>query len=135
MLNGHTATEICLQQNSSVGGLLPSDLDGTTAPPAGSPNFMVFFGNNNLNLFRFHVDFASPNNSTFSGPVTIPVAAFSPLCGGGTCVTQPGTSNELDSLADRLMYRLAYRNFGSHQSLVVNTSEEHTSELQSHLNI
>ncbi len=122
MLNGQPATQICFQQNSSVGGLLPSDLDGTTAPPAGSPNFMVFFGNNNLNLFRFHVDFASPNNSTFSGPVTIPVAAFSPLCGGGTCVTQPGTSNQLDSLADRLMYRLAYRNFGSHQSLVVNHS-------------
>src|SRR5713101_1573545 len=115
MLNGQPATQICFQQNSSVGGLLPSDLDGTTAPPAGSPNFMVFFGNNNLNLFRFHVDFASPNNSTFSGPVTIPVAAFSPLCGGGTCVTQPGTSNPLDSLADRLMYRLAYRNFGRHQ--------------------
>jgi len=28
----------------------------------------------------------------------------------------------LDSLADRLMYRLAYRNLGSHQSLVVNHS-------------
>ena len=35
---------------------------------------------------------------------------------------QPGTDNKLDSLADRLMYRLAYRNFGSHESLVVNHS-------------
>jgi len=122
MLNGQPAKQVCFQQGSSVGGLLPSDLDGTTPPPAGSPNFLVFFGNNNLNLFRFHVDFATPANSTFTGPVTIPVAAFSPLCGGGTCVPQPGTSNQLDSLADRLMYRLAYRNFGSHESLVVNHS-------------
>ena len=38
------------------------------------------------------------------------------------CVPQPGTDNKLDSLADRLMYRLAYRNFGSHESLVVNHS-------------
>ena len=35
---------------------------------------------------------------------------------------QPGTTTQLDSLADRLMYRLAYRNFGSHESLLVNHS-------------
>ena len=33
-----------------------------------------------------------------------------------------GTTQQLDSLADRLMYRLAYRNFGDHESLVVNHS-------------
>src|SRR5437016_451922 len=122
MLNGTAATQVCFQQNSSVGGLLPSDLDGTTAPPAGSPNYMLFYGTNNLNLYRFHVDFTTPTNSSFTGPAVIPVAAFSPLCGGGTCVPQPGTTNRLDSLADRLMYRLAYRNLGTHESLVVNHS-------------
>jgi hypothetical protein len=122
MLNGQPATQVCFQQGSSVGGLLPSDLDGTTAPPAGSPNFLVFFGSNNLNLFKFHVDFATPGNSTFTGPTVIPVAAFTALCNGGTCVPQSGTSQQLDSLADRLMYRLAYRNFGTHESLVVNHS-------------
>jgi hypothetical protein len=33
MLNGTTATQVCFQQGTSVGGLLPADLDGTTAPP------------------------------------------------------------------------------------------------------
>src|SRR6202163_4703270 len=122
MLAGSAATQVCFQQGSSVGGLLPSDIDGTTAPPAGSPDYMVYFGTNNLNLFKFHVDFNTPANSTFTGPTVIPVAAFSPLCGGGTCVPQPGTTQQLDSLADRLMYRLAYRNFGTHESLVVNHS-------------
>ncbi len=122
MLNGLPATQICFQQNPSIGGLLPADLDGATAPPAGSPNYMVYFGTNNLNLYKFHVDFSIPANSTFTGPTVINVAAFSPLCGGDTCVPQPGTSNTLDSLADRLMYRLAYRNFGTHESLVVNHS-------------
>src|SRR6267142_1410044 len=122
MLAGTAATQVCFQQGSSVGGLLPSDLDGTTAPPAGSPNYMLYFGTNNLNLYKFHVDFATPSNSTFTGPTVINVAAFTPLCGGGTCVPQPGTTQQLDSLADRLMYRLAYRNFGSHESLVVNHS-------------
>jgi hypothetical protein len=122
MLAGSAATQVCFQQGSSVGGLLPSDIDGTTAPPAGSPNYMVYFGTNNLNLFKFHVDFNTPSNSTFTGPTVIPVAAFSPLCGGGTCVPQPGTTQQLDSLADRLMFRLAYRNFGTHESLVVNHS-------------
>src|SRR5579859_4514333 len=122
MLAGQPATQICFQQGNSVGGLLPSDLDGSTAPPAGSPNFLVFFGSNNLNLFKFHVDFATPANSTFTGPTVIPVTAFTALCNGGTCVPQSGTTQQLDSLADRLMYRLAYRNFGTHESLVVNHS-------------
>src|ERR1700682_3395626 len=122
MLAGSAATQVCFQQGSSVGGLLPSDIDGTTAPPAGSPNYMVYFGTNNLNLFKFHVDFNTPSNSTFTGPTVIPVAAFSALCGGGTCVPQPGTNQKLDSLAHRLMYRLASRNFGTHESLVVNHS-------------
>ena len=83
---------------------------------------MVYFGTNSLNLFKFHVDFTTPANSTFTGPTVIPVAAFNPLCAGGTCIPQPGTTNLIDSLADRLMYRLAYRNFGTHESLVVNHS-------------
>ena len=122
MLAGSAATQVCFQQSTAVGGLLPSDIDGSTAPPAGSPNYLVYYGTNSLNLYKFHVDFATPANSTFTGPTVIPVAAFSALCSGGTCVPQPGTSQQLDSLADRLMYRLAYRNFGSHESLVVNHS-------------
>ncbi len=122
MLNGTAATQVCFQQTSSIGGLLPADIDGSTAPPTGSPNYMLYFGTNNLNLFKFHVDFTTPSNSTFTGPTVISVAAFSPLCGGGTCVPQPATTQQLDSLADRLMYRLAYRNFGTHESLVVNHS-------------
>src|SRR5882724_5614314 len=123
MLAGQAATQICFQQGSSIGGLLPSDIDGSTPPPAGSPNYMVDFGNNSLNLFKFHVDFATPANSTFTGPTVIPVAPFTPLCTGARgCVPQPNTTTGLDSLADRLMYRLAYRNFGDHESLVVNHS-------------
>ncbi|MBZ5656847.1 MAG: choice-of-anchor D domain-containing protein [Acidobacteriia bacterium] len=122
MLAGSAATQICFQQGPSVGGLLPSDLDGPAAPPAGSPNYLLLFGNNNLSLYKFHVDFATPTNSTFTGPTVLSVAAFNPLCGGGTCVRQPGTTTQLDSLADRLMYRLAYRNFGTHESIVVNHS-------------
>jgi hypothetical protein len=123
MRAGATATQVCFQLSSSFGGVLPADIDGSTAPPAGSPNYLVNFGSNSLNLWRFHVDFGTPANSTLTGPISIPVATFSAACkGGGTCIPQPGTSEKLDSLADRLMYRLAYRNFGDHESLVVNHS-------------
>jgi hypothetical protein len=122
MLTGTAATMQCFQQSPTVASLLPSDLDGTTPPPAGSPNFFLNFGSNSLNLFKFHVDFTTPGNSTFTGPTNIPVAAFSPACGGGACIPQLGTGQQLDSLGDRLMYRLAYRNLGDHESLVVNHS-------------
>src|SRR4029077_17033897 len=36
------------------------------------------------------------------------------------CVPQLGDSFQLDPIGDRLMYRNAYRNFGDHESLVLN---------------
>src|SRR5689334_4128580 len=59
MLTGAAATQQCFQLSSSFGGVLPSDLDGVTAPPAGSPNYMVNFGTNSLNFWKFHVDWAN----------------------------------------------------------------------------
>src|SRR5215467_9986313 len=41
MLAGNSATAICFQEPSNVSSLLPSDLDGKTLPPAGTPNFML----------------------------------------------------------------------------------------------
>ena len=123
MLAGTAATQQCFQLSASYGGLLPSDLDGTIAPPTGSPNYFMNFGANSLNLWKFHADFSNPSLATFTGPTNIPVASFSAACsGGGTCIPQAGTTQRLDSLADRLMYRLAYRNFGDHEALVVNHS-------------
>jgi len=117
-----TATQECFQMSTAVASLLPSDLDGATAPPAGAQNILLNFGTNSLNAFKFHVDFATPANASLTGPTVIPVAAFSRACSGGSCVPQPGTRQKLDSLADRLMYRLAYRNRAGAESLVVNHS-------------
>ena len=125
MLAGNPATQICFQTSNAYGGLLPSDLDGSTPPPAGSPNAFVAFGNNSasLDIWKFHTDFTTPANSTFTGPTSVPAPAFSAACsGGGACIPQSGTTQLLDSLADRLMHRLAYRNFGDHESLVLNHS-------------
>ncbi len=112
MLTGAPATQQCYQLSTSYGGLLPADVDGTNPPPAGAPNPVLNFGSNALNLWRFHVDWTTPGKSTFSGPVNVAVASFSRACNGSNCVPQPGTSQKLDSLGDRLMYRLAYRNLG-----------------------
>ena len=114
-------TQQCFQLSTAYGGLLPADLDGSIAPTAGTPNFVMNMGTNKLNLWKFSVNWATPANSTFTGPTAIPVTAFAAACGGGTCIPQAGTNRTLDSLADRLMYRLAYRKFADgHEALVVN---------------
>src|SRR5437899_3878335 len=123
MLVGVPATAQLFHLSSLYGGLLPATLDGSALPPAGSPNyFLALNDSSSLALWKFHVDFANSANSTLTGPTTIPVAGYTELCSGGTCVAQAGTTQQLDSLADRIMYRLAYRNFGDHESLVVNHS-------------
>ena len=129
MLVGSSASSLCMFLSAPLGGFLPSDWDGSTPPPAGTPDFYLEWDcpadsscttSTVLNLFRFHVDFTTPSNSTFSGPTGITAAPFSATCGGGNCVPQPGTTNVLDTLADRLMYRLAYRHYADHESLVTN---------------
>ncbi|HLL53506.1 MAG TPA: Ig-like domain-containing protein, partial [Myxococcaceae bacterium] len=121
MLTGAAATQQCFNTSTTYGGLLPSDLDGSTLPPAGSPNYVFGIGatSTTLAMWKFKVDWTTPSNSTFTGPTNITVASYSELCGGGTCITQPGTTQKLDSLADRLMNRVPYRNFGTHQSVLV----------------
>ena len=124
MLAGRAAQAICFQQPSSVSSLLPADLDGSTPPPAGAPNYFVGLADaTHLNLFRFHADFADPAASTFSGPVSIGVAPFNEICARATtpsCIPEPEPGEKVDGLSDRVMFRLAYRNFGDHEALVVN---------------
>ena len=122
MINGLSATQQCFKKSTSYFSLLPADIDGPTLPPAGSPELLLSYGTNNLQLWKFHVDWGTPGNSNLTGPTQLSVASFNEACGGGTCVPQPVTTQKLDSLGDRLMYRLAYRNFGDHESLVVTHS-------------
>ncbi|MBI3646370.1 MAG: hypothetical protein HY233_10445 [Acidobacteriales bacterium] len=122
MLAGQAATIVCFQQGSLIGSLLPSDMDGTIQPAAGEQAFFMNFGSSSLRLWKFHVNFTNPASSTFTGPTTLSVAAFTPQC-FSACVVQPGTTQKLDALGDRLMYRLAYRKFtDGHEALVVNHS-------------
>ncbi len=123
MRAGTSAAEQCCQLSNSYGGLLPADVDGLTAPPSGASEYFIAFGSSSLLTWRFHVDFTNSSNSTLSGPYTTSVATFSEACGGGACIPQPGTSQQLDSLADRLMYRLSYRHFADgHEALFVTHS-------------
>ncbi len=124
MLQGLTATfqTTANALGNTAAGFLPADLDGSASPPAGAPNYFLGFGSP-MPFYQFHVDWATPANTTFTNPTNVANAAFTQLCPSTqNCVPQPGTAVGLDGLADRGMFRLAYRNFGTHQSLVGNFS-------------
>ena len=122
MLVGGAARQFCAQTSTSHGSLVPADLEGSILPPAGSRNFLLSITSTSVNFWRFAVDWTA-GTGTLTGPTAIAgVAAFSRACGGGACIPQPGTSQVLDSLADRLMYRLSYRNLLTREALVINHS-------------
>jgi uncharacterized repeat protein (TIGR01451 family) len=132
--------------NYVYGGQLPADLDGTgvgsgfsRAPAAGEPGFFMQFIDSTTHAadklleFKFHVDWANPASSTFGDgkpngqgkPISIPVADFDALlCNGDAtvedrnCLPQKDSPDGLDSIPDRLMYRLAYRRFADHEAIV-----------------
>jgi len=128
MLAGSAATFVTTRDpavfSSANDAMLPADLDGSTQPPAGAPNPFLMSGQASAwPLWRFHVDFGTPANSTFTVGGTLTPAAYTELCATTrSCVPQAGTADRLDGIGDRGMFRLAYRNFGGHEALVGNQS-------------
>ena len=120
--------------NLAFGGHLPANVDGFNPPPPGAPNYFVQVDTAAdippvaaMRLWKFHVDWANPAVSTYGingqPNSVIPVADFArPNCSqyATGCVPQAGDAFQLDPIGDRLMFRLAYRNFGDHEALVVN---------------
>ena len=119
--------------------LTPADLDGMTPPPAGAPAYIMrhrdtevhgpsgFPASDILEIYAFHVDWTTPANSTFTKLPDIVTAEFdSSLCGLTSfyCMGMPGVpqgnSSSLDPIREVIMNRLAYRQFGDHETLVGN---------------
>ena len=123
---------------SVLHSLIPADVEGTVPPPTGRDEFMVSIENpprdkhsttsTSINLWDFHVDWVNPANSTFKrSSLTVPI--YTPGCYSAGrpsdtwCVPEPSTQSngyhyDIDSVGDRLMPRLSYRNFGTYESFL-----------------
>src|SRR5439155_3004552 len=102
MLTGAASpAQVCYTINDA--SYLPADLDGSTPPADGTPGYFLTYETlNTLRIWKLAPNFASPGSSTLTQvSPDLSVTPFSELCGGGTCVPQAGTTNQLDSLADR----------------------------------
>lgn len=130
MLAGQEARQVQFSVNAPSLYLMPSDFDGPP-PPTAAPNIFIrhvdgkqWAGQDRLELFEFAVNWSDPSKSTFRLATQIATQPFSAmLCSdvfSGNCVTQPGTSQKLETLPAWVMWRLQYRNFGTHETLVTN---------------
>ena len=106
----------------------PADLDGTIPPPPNSPMYILRMyddswlgGQDKLEVWAATIDWANAKNSKISQQESLSTSPFkSALCTSfGQCLTMPN-GTKLDVLQDALMYRIAYRNFGDHESMVLN---------------
>ena len=137
MLTGQPATSHKFQVERNF--MLPSDLDGSTPPPAGSPNYFYtvmddifwptqgFPGDDRYEIWEFHVDFDTPANSTFALAHSLTAKEFNYLvCEffDFDCIPQKDTTQRVDALSEWPMWRFQYRNFGTHETLVGNFTVE-----------
>jgi hypothetical protein len=132
MLKGLPATEQCVIIDGGV-FMLNADVDGKRLPPPGAPNIMMstggtqlmkIFEDDGIYFYKVHVDWSDPSKTSVSPPQKIAVAPYHYLCDGqlSNCVSQPGTERRLDSQGDKLIQRLAYRNFGDHEAILAEHS-------------
>jgi hypothetical protein len=121
-------------------GLLPADIDGTKQPKEDAAIPIVGTQDDNasygatfdaLNIWDLTVKWRSTPIASLTLATQLPVASFDsifPCSGpqGRNCIPQPGTAVRLDILSyrQRPTWRLAYRNFGTYETLVTNQSVE-----------
>jgi len=124
LLVGDTSAKVICVVPSGIAGMLPSDWDGSTPPPNGAPNYFIgLYDTASLVRFQMTPNYQNPAATIVSGPTYIAVAPFNLPCGdGGDCIPQKDTTQVLSTVGERLMNRLAYRNFGAYESIVVNHS-------------
>ncbi len=103
--------------------------DGDTPPPTTTPMMAVRMhddawggGSDRIEIFEFTPDFDNPNNTIVNGPILIPTAPFdSDLCQSNIfdCLPQ-GNGSTISAMEQVIMFRPQYRNFGSHETIVLN---------------
>jgi hypothetical protein len=120
MLAGGDATQQCFVLPVNEPQPIPADLDGPRLPPAGAPAWLVTSpDSDSLGIVRLHVDWSQPSASWLSARTPIVVAHWDAMnC--AECVPQPGTTQRLIPGIGHLQHRIAYRNFGDHEALVLN---------------
>jgi hypothetical protein len=96
---------------------LPVDLDGPTPPLDGTPAYFMNLYSSSIGGYSMLPNFSN-GTAVLSSFGAIAVAGYS--AAGSS--PQPGTTRALDSLSDRMMYRLAFRMFSDHESIVTNHS-------------
>ncbi len=118
MLAGDPGAQgVCFLDNSNGtyfdDSMVPADNDDASAAPNGIDPIFVgsidnYSSDSNIYYYHFHFDPVTPANSTFdcvNGACKIAVATYQ---NAASSATEPGGS-QIDTLSDRLMYRLAYR--------------------------
>lgn len=108
----------------------PADWDGTSnMPPAGSPHYLLRMyddawdgGNDKLEIWELKIDWDDSMQTMLIGPIELWTEPFdSDVCNGSIfdCLQQPDNSS-IGALMQVLMHRVNYRNFGTHESIVLN---------------
>jgi hypothetical protein len=121
MISGAPLRSIAFTLGTSYFSLLPANVKGTL-PPAGTPEyFMSDYGSNtSMKLWKFTANWTTPTSSTLTGPTSFAVASFSRPASNS--IPQKGSTEKVDTLGDRLMTWLQYRNIGGTESLWVSRS-------------
>ncbi len=103
-----------LSAGNAAYAVLPADCDGEF-PPMGTPCYFAYTKSSYINIYEFHADFTTPGNSTYNSVANLTVNNFNGTLSG---IPQMNTSTKLEAIGGRLMFRLQFRKFTDHWSMI-----------------
>jgi hypothetical protein len=116
----------------------PVHYDGGTVPPLGAPAPFIMAwddetwgsgsGADGYRMWEADINWTSPGSSTFVSIPQVNAPEYdSEFCRfNRACIPQPRPGEKLDALGQFTMYRAMYRNFGTHESIVISHSVDVT---------
>ncbi len=130
MLNGDTSAQI---QTFPLTGLITDgfyspqvlNISDDNTPPAGNATVVFYHDdsftgitNDHLILWNINVDWITPNNSSISGPLSLPTTPFLSVFDGGSFsnLQQPNGGSSIDAIQNTIMNQAQFRQFDSHNS-------------------
>lgn len=120
MYAGNSATLVGFTLNNEF-GFVAGDLDSASGSAIPALFATAMSNSAQFDIWEIDIDWTNPGGASAGRIAALPITPFdADICSASReeCIPQPGTTQRLEAISDRLMQRLQIRDFGTHRTMM-----------------